>query len=432
MSLKEDEALLDELQRNTFAYFLKEYNEQNGLTRDKTGDGRSSIAATGLALACIPIAVEREFITRDEAIQRTLTTLRFFKESRQGKQPRATGYKGFYYHFLDMETGERELRCEISTIDTALLVAGFLTVATYFSGNAENEKQIRSIAEDLYARVDWQWALNNGLSLSHGWRPSRGFIRYRYEGYHEGLIMYLMAIASPSHPIPVESYHRQTAAFKWKKIYGHEFVYAGPLFIHQLSHMWIDFRGIQDDFMRRRGIDYFENSRRATYVQQQYAINNPKEFAGYGAHCWGISASDGPGPATRRHNGREMRFFDYKARGVPFGPDDGTIAPWAAVAALPFAPEIVLPTIRSFGALPLGLDRPYGFRATFNPSFATKEGHECGWVSPFHIGLDEGPIMIMVENYRSAFIWELMKHCRPLIDGLRKAGFRGGWLDDVA
>jgi len=426
-----DSKLLDELQRNTFDYFLEESSARTGLVRDKTGeDSPASIAATGLSLACHPIAVERGLITREDAVGRILTILQFFTESRQSPEPDATGYRGFYYHFLDMETGKRAHRCELSTLDTALLVAGFLTVATYFDGTSGGEARIRRLAGELVDRVDWRWALNGGETITHGWKPERGFLRYRYECYHEGTIMYLLALASPRYGIPPDSYRRLTSGYKWKKIYGREFVYAGPLFIHQLSHMWIDFRGIRDDYMRGRGIDYFENSRRATYVQQEYAIRNPKGFSGYGADCFGLSASDGPGPARVEHEGRMRRFFDYRARGVPFGPDDGTIAPWATVASLPFAPEIVLPAIRHFSTMSLGFHRPYGFRATFNPSFPVNGSGEAGWVSPFHIGLDEGPIMMMVENHRSGFVWELMKRCPMLVDGLRRAGFRGGWLED--
>ena len=204
-------------------------------------------------------------------------------------------------------------------------------------------------------------------------------------------------------------------------------LYSGSLFTHQLSHIWIDFRGIQDAFMRAHGLDYFENSRRATYVQQQYAIRNPLGFEGYGEYCWGLTASDGPGWTVRVLNGIERRFFDYIARGAPYGPDDGTIAPWAVVASLPFAPEIVLPTIQHFDQLDLGMLRPYGFKATFNPTFAV-EGDRRGWVSPWHFGIDQGPIVLMIENYRSGLLWGVMRRCPYVVTGLRRAGFTNGWL----
>ena len=191
----------------------------------------------------------------------------------------------------------------------------------------EDEREISKLADALYRRVDWQWAQNGGLTVAHGWKPERGFLKSRWEGYSEAILLYVLGLGSPTHALPERSYKAWTRTYRWKKLYGHEFLYAGPLFIHQLSHVWIDFRGIRDDYMRERGIDYFENSRRATFAQQQYAIRNPKRFKGYGEYCWGITASDGPGPATRRIDGVERRFYDYKARSIPYGPDDGTDRP---------------------------------------------------------------------------------------------------------
>jgi hypothetical protein len=212
-------------------------------------------------------------------------------------------------------------------------------------------------------------------------------------------------------------------------VYGRAYLYAGPLFIHQLSHIWVDFRGIQDEYMAQRGIDYFENSRRATLAQQHYAIRNPRRFEGYGEFTWGLTASDGPGPATRRIDGRLQRFHDYMARGIPYGPDDGTIAPWAAIASLPFAPEIVLPTIRHLGEAYPEMVSKYGFRCSFNPTF-TGAGPRKGWHSVGYYGLDQGPIVLMIENYRSALLWRLMRGCPAIVTGLRRAGFTGGWLSD--
>lgn len=425
-----DDQMLERLQWETFEYFLNETNPANGLVADKTrADWPASIAATGLALASYPVGVERGFLTRAEAARITLTTLRFFRDSPQGTDPGATGHKGFYYHFLNMETGRRAWQCELSTVDTALLLAGALTAAVYFDADAEDEASIRSLADELYRRADWQWAQNGGATLTHGWKPESGFIKYRWEGYDEALILYVLGLGSPTHPLPAESYPAWSSTYSWKKIYDYEFLYAGPLFIHQLSHVWLDFRGIQDEFMRGRGIDYFENSRRATYVQQQYAIRNPQEFAFYGEHCWGITASDGPGPETIKLDGVERQFFDYLARGVPYGPDDGTLSPWAVVASLPFAPEIVLPTLRHFiDHIKLEQAETYGFKATFNPTYPVKANSEYGWISPWNYGLNQGPIILMIENYRSEFLWRLMRRCPYIVVGLRRAGFSGGWL----
>jgi hypothetical protein len=419
---------LEALQWWTLQYYLKEINFQNGLVRDKTQPGApASIAAVGMFLAAAPVVVEQGILPRDFVARWVLIRLRFFWNSPHGPGPDATGHRGFYYHFLDMDTGRRVWQCELSTIDSAFLFAGFLTVATYFDRDTKDEGEIRALADALYRRADWQWALNGGATLTHGWRPEDGFIPHRYRGYDEGLLLYVLGLGSPTYPLPAESYAAYTSTYEWKTVYDHEYVYSGPLFTHQLSHMWIDFRGIQDAFMRERGIDYFENSRRATYVHQQYAIRNPLEFEGYGELCWGLTACDGPGWTVRVVKGIERHFFDYVARGAPYGPDDGTVAPWVVAASLPFAPEVVLPTLRHFAEMDLGMLAPYGFKATFNRTFPV-EGSAVGWVTPYHFGIDQGPIILMIENYRTGLLWDLMKRCPPIVTGLRRAGFRGGWL----
>jgi hypothetical protein len=418
------------LQRLTFDYFLKETNSDNGLVPDSTRLGSPcSITPTGFALAAYPVGVERGFISRKDAIKRTLTTLRFFWNSSQGPEPDATGYKGFYYHFLDVKTGRRVWNCELSTLDSTFLFAGALTAAEYFNRETADEREIRKLGHGIYARADWQWALNQGVAITHGWKPESGFLRYRYQGYNEALILYILGLASPTYPLPRESYPAWTTTYKWRKLYGHEFLFGGPLFLHQLSHMWIDFRGIQDDYMRQKGIDYFENSRRATYVQQQYAVRNPRGFEGYGEYIWGLTASDGPGPARKKIGGRLRRFYDYKARGVPNGPDDGTLAPWAVVASLPFAPELVLPSIQFFDETFPEMTSKYGFKCSFNPTFRGTAGED--WISQGYYGLDQGPIVLMIENHLSGFLWQLMRRCPYIVEGLRRAGFAGGWLEAV-
>lgn len=417
------------LQADTFKYFLKEWNPDNGLIPDSTRKGwPCSIAAVAFALTVYPIGVERKYISRKEAIKRTLKKLRFFHDGPEGKGTEAIGYRGFYYHFLDMKTGHRTWDSEVSTIDTAFLLAGALTAAQYFDRGTKDEREIRNLAEVLYRRADWHWARNGALTVTLGWKPETGFIKYRWTGYSEALILYVLALASPTFPVPAESYRAWTRTYKWKNLYGHEFLYAGPLFIHQLSHMWIDFRGIQDEYMRRKAIDYFENTRRAVYAQQQYAIRNPKGFKGYGEYIWGVTASDGPGPAKRRINGRMVRFYDYVARGIPNGPDDGTLAPWAALASLPFAPEIVLPSLNYFNQQFPEMTSHYGFKCSYNPTFADATKNKNGWVSLGYYGLDQGPIVAMIENYRTGFLWRLMRNCPYIMEGLRRAGFAGGWL----
>ena len=418
------------LQRDSFSYFTHETNPVNGLVIDKTApDCPASIAATGLALAAYPVGIERGFMARAAAVERTLVTLRFFWNSPHGPEPDATGYQGFYYHFLDMRTGRRAWQCELSTIDTAFLLAGMLTAESYFDADTADEHEIRTLADALYRRANWPWAQNQGTTLTHGWKPESGFLKYRWEGYDEGLLLYLLALGSPTYPVSDDSYAAWGSTYQWQHSYGYDYLYAGSLFTHQFSYIWIDFRGIQDAFMREKGIDYFENSRRATYVQQQYAIDNPRKFKGYGSRCWGITASDGPGPDIIKVDGIERQFFGYLARGVPHGPDDGTIAPWAVVASLPFAPEIVLPTLDYFiDHVKLKNRNPYGFKATFNATHPDRSNNPYGWVSPWQYGLHQGPVTLMVENYRSGFLWRLMRNCPYIVSGLRRAGFTGGWL----
>jgi hypothetical protein len=424
-----EDRMLDSLQRDTFGYFLHEDNPANGLIADTTRPGSpASIAAVGLALSTYPVGVERGFCTRATALAKALTILRFFRDSTQSTSPDATGYKGFYYHYLEMAAGRRAWKCELSTIDSALLFAGMLSAAAYFTHDDNDEREVRTLAGELYARADWQWAQNKGVTVTHGWKPESGFLRYSWEGYDEALLLYILGLGSPSYPLCAESYKAWASTYEWKKVYDTEFLYAGPLFIHQLSHVWIDFRGIQDEFIRARGIDYFENSRRATLLQQQYATRNPRGYKGYGANCWGITASDGPGPRKLRIKGIERQFYGYVGRGVPFGPDDGTIAPWAAVASLPFAPEIVLPAIHHFNQIHLRENNRYGFKTTFNPTYPNKAGSEHGWISQWHCGLNQGPIVLMIENYFSGLIWRLMHECPYIVQGLRRAGFTGGWL----
>ena len=426
----EQNELLKALQRDSFNYFVHMTNLANGLVFDKSQEGwPASIAAVGFALAAYPVGVECGFMVRDEAVQRTLTTLRFFATAPQGPERDATGYKGFYYHFLDMDSGRRAGCSELSSVDSAFLLAGMLAAAAYFQRQTAEEDEIRKLADALYRKADWQWMQNGAAAVSHGWTPEKGFLRYQWKGYDEALILYLLGLGSPTYPLPQESYRAWSSTYRWKKIYGIEFLYAGPLFIHQLSHVWVDFRGIRDEFMREHDLDYFENSRRATFVQQQYAIRNPRSFEHYDEFCWGVTSSDGPGPSTVVVDGVKRVFYDYIARGAPYGPDDGTLAPWAVVASLPFAPEIVLPTIQNYERMQLMEAQEYGYKATFNPTFPVAQPkHEYGWVSPYHFGLNEGPIVIMIENHRSGFLWSLMRQCPYLVTGLRRAGFTGGWL----
>jgi hypothetical protein len=421
---------LQRLQQDAVGYFFRAANPDNGLIADSSREGAPcSIAATGLGLAAYIVGAERGFLPRREAAQRTLAALRFFRDSPQGEGPDATGHRGFYYHFLDMKTGRRIWQCELSMIDTAILIAGALTSGRYFSAATDDEREIRELAEFLYQRIDWPWAAAHGPVVRMGWKAEAGFLNYGWEGYSEAMLLYILGLGSPTHPLPAESYGAWTGTYQWENLYDIDFLFAAPLFIHQLSHVWIDFRGIQDAFMREKRSDYFENSRRATAVQQQYALRNPLWFKGYGENCWGISAGPGPGFVKQRAEGNiERQFYGYVGRGVPFGPDDGTLAPWAVVASLPFAPEIVLPALRHFrDAYPEVLSED-GLLTSFNPSFDTGDRAHHGWLSPEHLGLDQGPVVLMIENFRSGLLWRLMRECPAIVTGLRRAGFRKGWL----
>lgn len=426
-----------ELQRAAFGYFLDHTNPANGLVADNSGENSPcSIAALGLGLSCYPVAVHNAWLERPEAAERVLTALRFLDRSPQGPEPDATGYKGFYYHFLEMSDGRRAGKCELSTIDSAFLLAGMLTAAAFFDSDSPAEREIRETADALYRRADWQWALYgvpcdaNGwptqtvedVTIIHGGTPENGFISHRYQGYDETLLMHVLALGSTTFALPPESYRAWQKTFDWRRLYELDYLHAGPLFIHQLSHCWIDFREVQDQYMRDKGIDYFENTRRAILVQQRYAQHNPRRFRGYGEWHWGLSASDGPGPSTKNVDDVERSFFMYEARGVPDGPDDGTLAPGAVAASFPFAPELVGETLQRLERDFPGLRSEYGLRCSFNPTLGD-------WISPRNYGLDQGPIVLMIENHRSGLVWELMQRSPYIWRGLKQAGFRGGWLE---
>jgi hypothetical protein len=430
-SMKQLSAGLEKLQRLTFNYFLEQTSDSTGLVADSTRSGSpSSIAAVGLGLTAYVVGAERAFLSREEAVARVLRILRFLDASSPGPEATATGYRGFYYHFLDMESGRRAWRSELSTIDSTYVVAWALVAGSYFTRKSAGEQEIRALADRIYRRVDWRWAQDGRRTITHGWKPERGFLRYRWEGYSEGLISYILGLGSPTFPLDERSYPAWTRTYRWKKLYGIEYLYAGPLFIHQLPQVWLDLRGIQDEPMRQRGLDYFENSGRAILVQQRYAIRNPRQFAGYGEFVWGITASDGPGPARRRAGGVTRRFRGYAARGVPYGPDDGTIAPWAVAASLPFAPELVLATLKRIDELYPSITSRYGFKCSVNPTFPDPANRGGAWVSQGYHGLDQGPVVSMIENYRSGLIWRLLRECPYIVTGLRRAGFSGGWLDE--
>ena len=422
-----DDNLLDRLQRAAFDYFPQTTNPANGLVADNSrANSPVSIAVVGFALSSYPVAVERGWLARAEAVQRSLAALRFFRGSDQSGGPESTGYKGFYYHFLDFHTGARVWHSELSMIDTALLIAGALTASMYFDSNTAEEIELRKIVDMLFRRIDWRWAQDGGETLRQGWKPECGFLHYGWEGYNEAIVLYVLALGSPTYPLEGHCYHAWTATYQWENVYGYDFLYGGPLFVHQFSHAWIDFRGIKDPFMREKRCDYFENSRRATLVQREYTQRNSNEFAGYDEHCWGLTACDGPSDELPDMAGDSRRLFGYAARGVPYGPDDGTIAGWAPLASLPFTPDVALDAVRHMHLRYPEMLPESRYASSFNPGLASVD-HRA-WVSPGNFGLDQGIVVMMIENYRTGLIWRLMRDCPHIRAGLRQAGFRGGWL----
>lgn len=434
---------LDDLERRTFDWFWDLANPLNGLVPDRwPSKSFCSIAAVGFGLTALPIGVERGWIGRAQARERTLATLRFFANASQGPEAVGrTGHKGFFYHFIDMANGRRFETTELSSIDTTLLLGGMLFAAQYFNRADADEAKIRRLATAINDRVDWRWMLGRGPFVSMGWNPEKGFIEHQWNRYNEATLLYLLALGSPTFAIDAKVWKRYTAEFdkSWGMHWGQQHMHFPPMFGHQFSHVWVDFKGIADPWLRKKGIDLHENSRRATIAQRNYAIANPGGWAGYDANVWGLTACDGPGDFKRVIGGREREFFSYSARG-PGDRDDGTIAPTAAAASIAFAPEIVLPALAAmktrYGTAIYGR---YGFFDSFNPTLndpvvAGKLRHGSvvpglTWVATDYLGIDQGPIVAMIANYRDGLVWKAMRGSAPVVAGLRKAGFTGGWLD---
>ncbi|MEO8461321.1 MAG: glucoamylase family protein [Dokdonella sp.] len=422
-----DALLLDRLQRGAFAYFARFVNPANGLVADTSRNGSPvSIAVVGFALSSYPIGVEHGWMARADALRLTLAALRFFRDSDQSGTAQSTGRKGFYFHFLDIHTGLRVWQSELSMIDTALLIGGVLMAACYFDADTAEEVELREIADALYRRIDWLWAQDGGDTIKQGWKPESGFLHYGWEGYSEAILLYVLAMGSPTHPVMGDCYEAWTATYQWENLYDIDFLYAGPLFVHQFSHAWIDLRGIQDSFMRCKRCDYFENSRRAVAIQREYAQRNPSDFVGYDENCWGLTACDGPSDNLPGVDGEPRQLFGYAARGVPYGPDDGTLGASAVLASLPLAPVVVLGTVRNLLKLYPAILTEDRLASSFNPSIT--ESDDRMWISRGHYGLDQGIVALMLENQRSGLIWKLMRKCSYVVDGLRAAGFRGGLL----
>ncbi|PPU96202.1 hypothetical protein XpopCFBP1817_07075 [Xanthomonas populi] len=435
--------LFSDIERRTFQFFWDTTNELNGLAPDRFPSRPfASIASVGFALTAYPIGIENGWISRNQAIDRTLTTLKFFRDAPMGPQRTGrAGYKGFYYHFLDMQQGNRyDSWVELSSVDTALLMMGVLFTQSYYDGDDPREKEIRQIADGLYKRVDWRWLQQRAPLISMGWFPESGFIDHDWMGYNEAMMLYILALGSPTHGVDAEAWTSWTRTYNndWGVYQGQEYLSFGPLFGHQYSHVWIDFRDIQDQYMRERGIDYFLNSRRATLAQRDYAIDNPMKWKDYGENVWGLTAGDGPQNTSQEYRGEQRQFRHYSSRGAGLREnfDDGTIVPSAAISSIVFAPEVVIPATeemhKRYGDF---LYSSYGFLDSFNPSFnydiPLKTGRmvpDRGWVASDYIAIDQGPILAMISNYQNEFVWTVMKKNAYIRAGLERAGFTGGWL----
>ncbi len=404
-----DADFLDLLEATAFDYFWHEANPTNGLVKDRsTTNSFCSIAAVGFGLTGIGTAIDHGWITREAGRARTLATLQTFWQRPQGDGNSGTiGSHGWFYHFLDLNRATRYGTVELSSIDTALLVAGVLYARGYFDGPDADEQTIRDLADNIFNRVDWQWMMNGGATFSMGWTPESKFLSSRWIGYNEGMILYLLALGATNNPPPATAWTAWTAGYQWRTNYGYSYIQFPPLFGHQYSHCWVDFRYVTDSYLHARGITYFENSRRATLAQQAYCIANPGHRRGYGTNVWGLTACDGPS-----FNG------GYAARGAPPPQhDDGTLAPTAAGGSMPFTPDISIAMLRQlYDNYRTNAWTSYGFRDAFNLTW--------NWWDPDVLGLDQGPILLMVENYRTQRVWRTMMKSPILQRGLQRAGFQ--------
>ncbi len=393
-----DEELLELIEHKSFLFFVKEANPQNGLVRDRANnfiDGgtksAASIASVGFALTAYGVGVERGWMDRSSAMERTRRTLRFFLEQ-------APQEHGFFYHFLDMETGERIKNSELSPIDTALFLAGALFAAEYY-----DDSGIRDLANKIYERVDWNWMLHGGETLALAWSPEQGFDKRRWDHYSENMIMYLMAIGSPTHPIPASSWQairRPVGSYKNFRV-----LQMPPLFTHQYSQIWIDFKNKNDGHA-----DYFQNSVNATLANRAFCIDQAAKFPGYGPDSWGLTASDGPA--------------GYKAYGAPPGwaSHDGTLAPTACGGSIVFTPKESIACLRNFyEEYQDRLWGKYGFSDAFNPG--------KDWFDQDVIGIDQGALLLMIENYRTGLIWKTMDKNPSLMKAMQEVGFKPGTME---
>lgn len=403
-SVKPEEAtFLEDCAHRSFDYFWDHWNTKTGLVQDRAGvDGApsghnvASIAATGFGLTAMCVGASRKWVTKEQARQRVLTTLRYL-------WGHAFHDHGWFFHFMDADTGARRFNSEISSIDTALLLAGALTVEGYFS----NDREIRTLVHEIFDRVDFSWMLNGSQKiLSHGVIPGSGFLDFRWQTYSEASILYLLAIGSPRHSIPVDSWYawvRSQVRFNsWTFISG------GALFTHQFSHAWIDFRHLRDG--DPSFVDYFQNSQIATYAHRDFCIGLHSQFPVYGPNMWGMTVSDGP-----------LGYVDWGSTTRADDKVNGTIVPCAAAGSLMFTPEICVPVLREMvSQYGDKIYRRYGFTDSFNPNWKDNKF----WADHDVVGIDVGITLLSIENLLTGSVWRYFMRNSYIQNAMEKVGFR--------
>lgn len=392
-----DDEFLDVLERLTFQYFWNEANPDTGLIRDRsTETSPASIAAIGFGLSAIIVGKTRGWISEQDAYSRTLRTLQTLERLQQSTDTNAESNHGFFYHFIDPSTGRRVWDSELSSIDTALLIAGVLHTGQHFKNT-----EIEEIADRIYRRVEWDWMLNGGSTLSHGWKPETGFLPYRWEGYNEAAILYLLALGSPTHPIPASSWEAWGRTFQRGQYKGPElfFVSTGSLFAYQYSHIWVDFRNKKDAFA-----NYWENSRRAVEANRRFVYDNRDRCQTYGETTWGLTASDGP--------------YGYQGYGAMPGDalNDCTISPSGSGGSVALVPELAIPALRfMYAEYGKNIWGKYGFKDAFNV--------DRNWWDEDYVGINQGAMLLMIENYRSGLLWNEFMQIPYIGRALESAGF---------
>ena len=442
----------EEIERRTFRFFWDTVNRKNGLVPDRwPTPSFSSIAAVGFALPAYAIGIERGWCSRAEARDLTLTTLRFFWNAPQGPaRSGTTGHNGFFYHFLDMETGVRYRDVELSSVDTTILLMGALFAGQYYDRADPAETEIRKLSAALYERADWNFFRADGRSaISMGWHPEGGLIPANWIGFNEGMFVNILALGSPTHPGPAGLWAQWTSRYSeyWRGAGPTRRLAFAPMFGHQYSHAWIDFRGMRDAPMRTAGFDYFENSRRETYANRAWCIANPKGWDGYSKDVWGLTACDGPGnrssclskgaggflrlcrARTGERAGRTRRRHDRPDRRA-------RIAAFRAGNRDPLRRSLAQ-TARHLSQIRLRRQLQSELPVC-QCQGGERHGRSATAVGPRrdYLGIDQGPILLQAANYRDDFVWRHMRRVPAIRRGLERAGFTGGWLvadgDDAA